>query len=107
MLDTSASMTANLELLKRAAEQFLIRLLPEDKAQVGAFNDKIELSADSRTTATNSSRDVKDLDFGNATRLYDALAASLDELARHRRPPRRSGVHRRRRHGEPHAASER
>ena len=44
MLDTSASMTANLKLLNRAAEQFLLRLLPVDKAQVGAFNDKIQLS---------------------------------------------------------------
>src|SRR3954462_15632049 len=44
MLDTSASMTANLQLLNRAAEQFLLRLLPVEKAQVGAFNDKIQLS---------------------------------------------------------------
>ena len=44
MLDTSASMTANLKLLNRAAEQFLLRLLPVDRAQVGAFNDKIQLS---------------------------------------------------------------
>ena len=42
MLDTSASMTGNLKLLERAAEQFLIRLLPKDKGMVGAFNDKIE-----------------------------------------------------------------
>ena len=45
MLDTSGSMTATIDLLKAAAEQFLIRLLPEDKARVGAFNDKIEISA--------------------------------------------------------------
>ena len=37
MLDTSASMTANLKLLNRAAEQFLLRLLPVDRAQVGAL----------------------------------------------------------------------
>src|SRR4051812_38140231 len=53
MLDTSASMTANLKLLNRAAEQFLLRLLPVDKAQVGAFNDKIQLSERSRTIATS------------------------------------------------------
>ena len=40
MLDTSGSMTLTIDLLKRAAEQFLIRLLPDDKAKVGAFNDK-------------------------------------------------------------------
>src|SRR4051794_2120859 len=45
MLDTSGSMTLTIDLLKQAAEQFLIRLLPEDKAKVGAFNDKIQLSA--------------------------------------------------------------
>lgn len=44
MLDTSASMTEHLKLLNQASEQFLIRLLPVDKAQVGAFNDKLQLS---------------------------------------------------------------
>src|SRR6185503_13575159 len=31
MLDYSASMTANLELLRAATEQFLLRMLPQDK----------------------------------------------------------------------------
>ena len=80
MLDTSASMTANLKLLNRAAEQFLLRLLPVDKAQVGAFNDKIQLSG----TFTND-RDaligaLNDLYFGNPTRLNDGIAAGLDAL---------------------------
>ena len=44
MLDTSGSMTANLELLKQSAEQFVIRLLPEDKARIGSFSDKIIIS---------------------------------------------------------------
>lgn len=80
MLDTSASMTANLKLLNRAAEQFLLRLLPVDKAQVGAFNDKIQLSG----TFTNDRDELigalNDLYFGNPTRLNDAIATSLDEL---------------------------
>src|SRR6478752_9558773 len=45
MLDTSGSMTGTISLLKAAAEQFLIRLLPADKARVGAFNDKIQFSS--------------------------------------------------------------
>ena len=45
MLDTSGSMTLTIDLLKRAAEQFLIRLLPEDKGRVGAFNDKIQINS--------------------------------------------------------------
>ena len=80
MLDFSASMTANLELLKRASEQFLIRMLPQDKAQVGAFSDKIQFSG----TFTNDRDDLigalNDLQFGNPTRLNDAIAASLDAL---------------------------
>ncbi len=42
MLDYSASMTNSLDLLRAAAEQFLLRLLPQDKGQVGAFSDRIE-----------------------------------------------------------------
>src|SRR6266481_5906415 len=45
MLDTSGSMTGSISLLKQAAEQFLLRLLPDDKGRVGAFNDKIQISA--------------------------------------------------------------
>src|SRR4051794_26055829 len=37
-LDFSGSMTSSLNLLKAASEQFLLRLLPEDKAQVGSFS---------------------------------------------------------------------
>ena len=39
MIDSSGSMTNSLKLVKAGAEQFVIRLLPQDKAQVGAFND--------------------------------------------------------------------
>lgn len=80
MLDTSGSMTLNLELLKRAAEQFLIRLLPADRGRVGAFNDKIEISARFTNNRDELISDVKDLDFGNGTRLWDAIGTSLDEL---------------------------
>jgi hypothetical protein len=52
MLDTSFSMNGNIKLLKDAAEQFIIRLLPDDKAKVGAFNDKIEFGGHSPTIAT-------------------------------------------------------
>jgi Ca-activated chloride channel family protein len=80
MLDTSASMTANLKLLNRAAEQFLLRLLPVDKAQVGAFNDKIQLSGEFTNDRDALIGALNDLYFGNPTRLNDAIAASLDEL---------------------------
>ena len=80
MLDTSASMTANLKLLNRAAEQFLLRLLPSDRAQVGAFNDKIQLSGTFTNDRDELIAALNDLYFGNPTRLNDAIATSLDVL---------------------------
>ena len=81
MLDTSASMTGNLKLLEQAAEQFLLRMLPKDKGMVGAFNDKIEFFPATFTNDRDSLiRSLRDLDFGNPTRLYDAVAASMDRL---------------------------
>jgi Ca-activated chloride channel homolog len=80
MLDTSGSMTLTIDLLKRAAEQFLIRLLPDDKAKVGAFNDKVQISARFTNNRDQLISSVMDLDYGNGTRLWDAVALSLDEL---------------------------
>jgi Ca-activated chloride channel homolog len=80
MLDTSGSMTLSIELLKQAAEQFIIRLLPDDKARVGAFNDKIQINARWTNDRDQLVTDVKDLDYGNGTRLWDAVGTALDEL---------------------------
>lgn len=80
MLDTSASMTASIALLKQAAEQFLLRLLPDDKGAVGAFNDKIEIGAGFTSDRDLLISHVKDLDYGNATRLWDGVAEAMDAL---------------------------
>src|SRR5690242_2807059 len=81
MLDTSGSMTLTIDLLKQAAEQFIIRLLPDDKARVGAFNDKIQFGGMQFTNNRDDLiSDIKGLDYGNGTRLWDAVGASLDEL---------------------------
>src|SRR5580765_5138232 len=80
MLDTSGSMTLTIDLLKQAAEQFLLRLLPEDRGRVGAFNDKIQFNARWSNDRDQMITDAKNLDFGNGTRLWDAAGASLDEL---------------------------
>jgi Ca-activated chloride channel family protein len=80
MLDTSGSMTGAISLLRQAAEQFILRLLPADKAKVGAFNDKIDVSARFTSNRDELVSEVKNLDYGNETRLFDALAVSLDEL---------------------------
>jgi len=80
MLDTSGSMTGSIKLLKQAAEQFILRLLPEDSARVGAFNDKIQFSSRFTNDRDDLISDVRELDYGNGTRLWDAVGASLDEL---------------------------
>jgi len=73
-------MTTNLKFLKEAAEQFVIRLLPDDKAKVGAFNDKIEFGGRFTNNRDELVSDLRGLDYGNATRLFDAAAMSFDEL---------------------------
>ncbi|HEY6507158.1 MAG TPA: VWA domain-containing protein [Vicinamibacterales bacterium] len=80
MMDFSASMTANLDRLKDAAEQFLIRMLPADKAQVGAFSDKIQFSGTFTSDRDDLIGALGDLQFGNPTRLYDAIWESIDML---------------------------
>jgi Ca-activated chloride channel homolog len=84
MLDTSGSMTLALDFVKKGAEQFVIRLLPEDSARVGAFNDKIEFHPENEFTANRDQlvAALKELDFGYPTRLYDAVDQSIDKLER-------------------------
>jgi Ca-activated chloride channel family protein len=82
MIDTSGSITAALGLVKDGAEQFLLRLLPDDKAQVGEFSDKIKFHPGNFI----SDRDrliyllKHELDFGYPTRLYDAVDQSIERL---------------------------
>jgi Ca-activated chloride channel family protein len=80
MLDFSFSMTTHLELLKQATEQFILRMLPADKGQVGAFSDKIQFSGEFTNDRDDLVAALKDLQFGNPTRLYDAIDASIDIL---------------------------
>ena len=84
MLDTSGSMTLNMDFVKQAAEEFLIRLLPEDKAKVGAFNDKIQVLPKDEPFTNNRDRLIRilkdGLDFGYPTRLWDAVDESIAHL---------------------------
>src|SRR5215208_4258063 len=80
MLDYSASMTSNLDLLRAAAEQFLLRMLPQDKGQVGAFSDRIEFSGEFTNDRDDLISALRDLQYGNPTRLWDAVDQSVDML---------------------------
>ena len=81
MLDSSGSMTLALDMVKSAAEQFLLRMMPEDQGMVGAFNDKIQFAQDAFTSSRDELiRSLKNLDFGYPTRLYDAVNESMSQL---------------------------
>jgi Ca-activated chloride channel family protein len=80
MLDYSASMTSSLDLLRAASEQFLLRMLPQDKGQVGAFSDRIEFSGKFTNDRDDLISALRDLQYGNPTRLWDAVDQSIDML---------------------------
>lgn len=81
MLDMSGSMTLQLDYLKIGAEQFLLRLLPDDKARVGSFSDKIQLEPDMFSSNRDQLiRSLRDLDFGNGTALWDAVWRAMDTM---------------------------
>ncbi|HXG69425.1 MAG TPA: VWA domain-containing protein [Gemmatimonadaceae bacterium] len=82
MLDSSGSMTLILDRVKSGAEQFLLRLLPDDTGQVGAFNDKIQFLPESGFTSDRDLlvRSLRDLDYGYPTRLWDAVDEGIRRL---------------------------
>jgi Ca-activated chloride channel family protein len=80
-LDTSGSMTGVLDLVKIAAESFVIRLLPADRARIGSFDDVTRIMP-----AFTSNRDDlvrylhTEMRFGNGTRLWDAVDQAISAL---------------------------
>jgi VWFA-related protein len=83
MLDTSGSMTLHLKLLKQAAEQFVLRLLPADRARLGSFSDKIILSDRFTGDRDELIRVIhNEIQFGNPTHLWDAIDYSMTALSR-------------------------
>jgi Ca-activated chloride channel family protein len=80
MLDTSGSMTSNIETLKAGAEQFFLRLFKGDRSRLGAFNDKIQWASSMSGNRDTLIASLAQVDYGNGTRLYDALGASLEDL---------------------------
>jgi len=80
MLDFSLSMALELDLLKEAAEDFLLRMLPDDKGQVGAFSDRIQFSGSFTNNRDRLIASIRDLDYGNSTKLWDAIDASISLL---------------------------
>jgi len=84
MLDRSGSMVDNFRRVQQAAEQFVTRLLPADKARIGSFSYRIQV--DPRTFA--SDRDellrilYKELQEPGPTPLWNAVSVGMTALTR-------------------------
>jgi len=82
MLDESGSMVNNIARVKDGAEQFLLRLLPDDRARIGSFEDKMIVSPEFTNDRNELIRFLKeDLQYGNGTRLWDAVDYSMTALS--------------------------
>ena len=82
MLDESGSMVNNIARMKQGAEQFLLRLLPDDRARIGSFEDKIIVSPEFTNDRNELVRFLKEeLQYGNNTRLWDAVDSGMSALA--------------------------
>src|ERR1700722_19309049 len=82
MLDESGSMVNNIATVKQGAEQFLLRLLPDDLARIGSFEDKLIVSPEFTSDRNDLIQFLKDkLQYGNGTRLWDAVDFSMSALS--------------------------
>jgi len=80
-LDLSGSMVNDIRLAKDGAEAFMLRLLPHDRARVVGFDDVVRWGpafTNNRDQLINYIRN--DMQFGNGTRLWDALYESTGVL---------------------------
>jgi Ca-activated chloride channel family protein len=76
LLDGSRSMVKALDTVITAADHFVVRLMPGDRARVGSFSEEIRLApaftAD-RDQLAREVNDLFDLRIGQGTRLWDAI----------------------------------
>jgi Ca-activated chloride channel homolog len=84
MLDRSGSMIDNFRLVQEAAEQFVTRLLPADKARIGSFSFRIQVDP---RTFTNDRDELlrilyKELQEPGPTPLWNAVSVGMTALTR-------------------------
>jgi len=81
LLDASRSVVNGLERVVAAADHFVVRLRPGDRAKIGSFADDIRLNPDFTADRDELSRrvnDLFDLRVGQVTRLWDAVQRAID-----------------------------
>jgi Ca-activated chloride channel homolog len=80
-LDMSGSMILAMDRAKDAAEAFLLRLQAKDRAILASFDDKVIFSQRFTSSRDELIRYLRtDLQYGNGTRLWDALYQSVGLL---------------------------
>jgi len=82
MLDRSGSVVGNFGLVQKAAEQFVTRLLPGDRARIGSFSNRIQV--DPRTFTSDQAQLLEilrsELQEPGPTPLWNALAVGMTAL---------------------------
>jgi len=82
MLDRSGSMVDNFRRVQQAAEQFVTRLLPADKARIGSFSFRVQV--DPRTFTSDKEELLrilhKELQEPGPTPLWNAVAVGMTGL---------------------------
>lgn len=82
MLDRSTSMRGNLRLVERAAEEFVGRLRPEDKARISTFANRIVVQPETFTGDRDVLLDIlrSDLPSSGPTPLWNAMDEAIVAL---------------------------
>lgn len=82
MLDRSGSMVENFELVREAAEEFVKRLLPADKARIGSFSNRIQVDPRSFTSDQTELVSIlrTQLQEPGPTPLWNAVSAGMNAL---------------------------
>jgi Ca-activated chloride channel homolog len=84
MLDRSGSMVDNFRRVQEAAEQFVTRLLPADKARIGSFSYRIQVDPRTFTGDRNELLRIlyKELQEPGPTPLWNAVSVGMTALLR-------------------------
>lgn len=90
LIDSSGSMLDKRTAVDSAAERLLAESNPRDAAFVVNFNDKAYLDQGFTVDRVALQRGIGHFDARGPTALYDAVAASADELSKHGKEPRQA-----------------
>ncbi len=82
LLDRSGSMRANFELVAKAAESFVDQMLPDDKARIGSFSNRIQIDPRDFTSDRDQLHHIlqTELQEEGPTPLWNAINVGITAL---------------------------